>query len=91
MHPCLTNLPDTDQQICNDADTAATADACGGTIVQMLPESCDPGYAELGLLLGGDALAEQATLFGFDSVPPLDLARPAREPSRRPTARRRAS
>ncbi|MGH9044679.1 MAG: penicillin-binding transpeptidase domain-containing protein [Acidimicrobiales bacterium] len=71
--PCLTNIPDTDKQICNDADTAAAAGPCGGTIVQMLPESCDPGYAKLGLLLGGDTLAQQAQLFGFNSRPPLDL------------------
>jgi len=30
----------------------------------MLPESCDPGFAKLGLLLGGDTLAEQATCSG---------------------------
>ena len=69
---CLTNIPDTNQEICNDADTAAAADACGGTIVQMLPASCDPGYADLGLLLGGNNLSEQAALFGFNTSPPLD-------------------
>jgi peptidoglycan glycosyltransferase len=71
---CLTNIPDTNQQICNDADTAAAASACGGTIVQMLPESCDPGYADLGLLLGGNTLSEQASLFGFNSAPPVDIS-----------------
>jgi penicillin-binding protein A len=71
---CLTNIPDTNQEICNDADTASAADACGGTIQQMLPQSCDPGYAQLGLLLGGNTLAEQASLFGFNERPPLDLA-----------------
>jgi peptidoglycan glycosyltransferase len=69
---CLMNIPDTNQIICNDADTAAAADACGGTIVQMLPASCDPGYADLGLLLGGNNLSEQAALFGFNTSPPLD-------------------
>jgi peptidoglycan glycosyltransferase len=84
---CLTNIPDTNQQICNDADTASAANACGGTIVQMLPASCDPGYADLGLLLGGDALAEQASLFGFNSTPPLDISPPGIvQPSRFPTA-----
>jgi len=71
--PCTPTLPDSDKQICNDGATAATADACGGDIQVMLPESCDPGYAELGLALGGDTLYEQASLFGFDSVPPIDL------------------
>jgi penicillin-binding protein A len=67
-------LPQSDKQICNDADTASLATPCGGTIVQMLPESCDPGYAQLGLLLGADNLAQQASLFGINESPPLDLA-----------------
>jgi penicillin-binding protein A len=79
-------IPDTDKQICNDADTAAQADACGGTIVQMLPQSCDPGYAELGLQLGGNTLAEQASLFGFNDVPPLDLPSGYVQASQYPTA-----
>ncbi|MGH9046287.1 MAG: penicillin-binding transpeptidase domain-containing protein, partial [Acidimicrobiales bacterium] len=83
---CLANIPDTNLQICNDADTAAEADACGGTIVQMLPASCDPGYAKLGLLLGGDTLAEQAALFGVTPGPPLDLPAGYVQPSVDPTA-----
>jgi penicillin-binding protein A len=71
--PCTGTLPDSDKQICNDGATPATANPCGGSIQVMLPESCDPGYAELGLALGGQTLYEQATLFGFDSVPPIDL------------------
>jgi peptidoglycan glycosyltransferase len=71
---CLTNIPDTNQTICNDADTASAANPCGGTIVQMLPESCDPGYADLGLLLGANTLSEQASLFGFNSTPPVDIS-----------------
>jgi peptidoglycan glycosyltransferase len=83
---CLKNIPDTNQEICNDADTASAADACGGTIVQMLPASCDPGYAELGLLLGATDLSEQAALFGFDATPPLDLPSGYVQPSQYPTA-----
>jgi len=83
---CLTNIPDTNQQICNDADTASAANPCGGTIVQMLPESCDPGYAKLGLLLGATYLSEQAQLFGFNSTPPLDLPTGYVQPSIYPTA-----
>jgi peptidoglycan glycosyltransferase len=83
---CLTNIPDTNQQICNDADTASAANACGGTIVQMLPASCDPGYAKLGLLLGATDLSEQAQLFGFNSTPPLDLPTGYVQPSIYPTA-----
>jgi peptidoglycan glycosyltransferase len=71
--PCTPVLPDSDKMICNDGPTAATADPCGGSIQEMLPASCDPGYAELGLALGAQTLYEQATLFGFDATPPVDL------------------
>ncbi len=47
--------------------------ACGGTIQQMLPQSCDPGYAYLGIQLGAQYLFNEAEQFGFNSVPPLDL------------------
>ena len=39
----------------------------------MLPPSCDPGYALLGIDLGADYMFKAATSFGYDSVPPLDL------------------
>lgn len=61
-------LPNSNQVLNNDGDTV-----CGGTIAQMLPVSCDPGYGALGLTLGGATLSKQAQLFGFDSVPPIDL------------------
>lgn len=47
--------------------------SCGGTIQMMLPESCDPGYAYLGIQLGAHRLSNEAKQFGFDAVPPLDL------------------
>ena len=46
---------------------------CGGTMQAMLPASCDPGYGELGVQLGVSTLQKQAELFGYNSVPPLDL------------------
>jgi peptidoglycan glycosyltransferase len=46
---------------------------CGGTMIAMLPESCDPGYGELGAQLGTDIMTKQAQLFGYDSVPGIDL------------------
>jgi peptidoglycan glycosyltransferase len=46
---------------------------CGGDIAEMLPPSCDTGYALLGLDLGGSALAGTAQAFGFTQAPPLDL------------------
>lgn len=46
---------------------------CGGDVQEMLPPSCDTGYALLGLDLGGDLLASTANAFGFNATPPLDL------------------
>ena len=46
---------------------------CGGTMTEMLPASCDPGYAQLGVKLGATDLAKQAALFGYNSQPPVDL------------------
>jgi penicillin-binding protein A len=64
----FTKLPDTDKLLYNDGDSA-----CGGTIAEMLPASCDPGYALLGLALGAQDLTAEAHAFGYDQVPPLDL------------------
>jgi peptidoglycan glycosyltransferase len=46
---------------------------CGGTMVSMLPASCDPGYGELGVQEGVAVLQKQAELFGYDTVPGIDL------------------
>jgi peptidoglycan glycosyltransferase len=46
---------------------------CGGTMLEMLPQSCDPGYGELGIQEGDSTLAKQAALFGIGSVPGIDL------------------
>jgi penicillin-binding protein A len=46
---------------------------CGGTMTQMLPFSCDPGYAELGVQLGVPIMTKQAEAFGYNSVPGIDL------------------
>lgn len=62
-----TNLPQ-GRQLCNDDD-----ERCGGPISQMLPQSCDTGYAMLGLALGGTKLSQEAQSFGYNQVPPLDL------------------
>ena len=42
-------------------------------MTQMLPFSCDPGYAELGVQLGVPIMTKQAELFGYNSVPGIDL------------------
>ena len=63
-----TKLPATDKQLCN-----FHGGVCGGNIAQMLPPSCDTGYALLGLDIGGQNLYDEASGFGFDSRPPIDL------------------
>ena len=47
--------------------------ACGGTVAQMLPASCDPGYALLGMDIGGPLMSATANSFGYNETPPLDL------------------
>ena len=47
--------------------------ACGGIVAQMLPASCDPGYALLGLDIGADLMTSTANSFGYNKTPPLDL------------------
>jgi peptidoglycan glycosyltransferase len=47
--------------------------ACGGTLAQMLPPSCDTGYARLGVDIGAEYLVNEAASFGFGARPPIDL------------------
>ena len=63
-----TTLPQSTRELCNSGYVP-----CGGTIAAMLPVSCDPGYALLGLDLGADIMFKAATSFGFNSIPPIDL------------------
>ena len=69
------SFPDSNKTLSNDGFTA-----CGGTMVVMLPASCDPGYGELGIKLGEADLTQEAKDFGFSvyqsgpqTVPGLDL------------------
>jgi peptidoglycan glycosyltransferase len=39
----------------------------------MLPQSCDTGYAMMGVDIGAQNLATEATAFGFGAQPPIDL------------------
>jgi penicillin-binding protein A len=64
----------------NDGGSGSDGAPCGGTMAVMLPQSCDPGYGQLGVLLGVPTLTKQAEAFGYalsDSktpyIPPLDL------------------
>jgi peptidoglycan glycosyltransferase len=63
-----TTLPDSNKLLCNSG-----GQPCGGDVTEMLPISCDPGYALLGIDLGADYMFKAATSFGYDAVPPLDL------------------
>ena len=69
-YPSVTqiSLPNTDKTLQNYGGSQ-----CGGTVAQMLPPSCDTGYAQLGLDLGANVMWTQAAQFGFDQRPPLDL------------------
>ncbi len=51
--------------------------ACGGTIAQMLPPSCDTGYAILGTKIGTASMIAEADGFGFNQQPPIDLPHPS--------------
>ena len=77
----FTKLPDTNKLLYNDG-----GQPCGGTVAQMLPPSCDPGYALLGLDLGASILSSTATTFGYNSVPPIDLPNGETNPSYFPSA-----
>ncbi|MEY2397184.1 MAG: penicillin-binding protein [Actinomycetota bacterium] len=57
---------------------------CGGVITDLLRVSCNTGFAQMGLDMGGDDLSAEAQAFGFDNKPPFDL--PAAATSRFPDA-----
>jgi penicillin-binding protein A len=46
---------------------------CGGVLTDLFRISCNTGFAQIGLDLGGDKLAKEANGFGFNQAPPLDL------------------
>jgi len=70
QYPSVTNikLPNSDKRFYNFG-----RGQCGGDIPEMLPPSCDTGYALVGLDLGANLLAATANTFGLNEVPPLDL------------------
>lgn len=61
-------LPDTTNLLHNFA-----GEVCGGNLVELFTVSCDTGFGQLGLDLGAQSLYDEATSFGFDQAPPLDL------------------
>ena len=60
-------------------------ETCGGVLAVILAQSCDTAYAEMGVKLGATSLYDEATAFGFDQVPPIDLPQGEVAPSNFPT------
>lgn len=61
-------LPQTSHLLHNFA-----GEVCGGQILELFTVSCDTGFGKIGLDLGAHNLYNEATQFGFDAVPPIDL------------------
>ncbi len=51
---------------------------CGGGLVDLLKVSCNTGFGQMGLDLGADAMHGEASDFGFNDRPPIDLPAAAR-------------
>ena len=51
---------------------------CGGGIADLLRVSCNTGFAQMGLDLGAEAMHDEASDFGFNERPPIDLPAGAR-------------
>lgn len=51
---------------------------CGGTLFELLRVSCNTGFAQMGVEIGGTNLADGARRFGFNEDVPIDLPAPAR-------------
>jgi peptidoglycan glycosyltransferase len=79
VQPCQ-SFPDSNRTLCNDGSNPSNSTPCGGNMTSMLPGSCDPGYAELGVQEGVSTLRQQAEMFGFNAVPPIDLPSNAQQP-----------
>jgi peptidoglycan glycosyltransferase len=47
--------------------------ACGGTLEELLIQSCDADFASIGQQLGASVLVTQAELYGFNQKIPLDV------------------
>jgi peptidoglycan glycosyltransferase len=62
-------LPDSAGELLNNFDS----ESCGGYLAQILARSCDTAFALVGETLGATNLYEEATAFGFNQVPPIDL------------------
>jgi peptidoglycan glycosyltransferase len=66
-------LPQTDKPLPN-----FDGKPCGGRMPDLLRVSCNTGFGQIGLDLGGERLSAQAHDFGFGDRPPFDLPGAAR-------------
>jgi peptidoglycan glycosyltransferase len=49
-------------------------ESCGGTLFEVLRDSCNSAFAQMGAeYIGPEPMVERAQAFGFDAVPPIDL------------------
>lgn len=48
-------------------------ETCGGMLPELLKVSCDTGFGQVGLDLGPSNLSSEASAFGFNQAPPIDL------------------
>jgi peptidoglycan glycosyltransferase len=46
---------------------------CGGNLQELVIQSCDADFAQIGQQLGAQALVNQAQAYGFNQVVPLDV------------------
>jgi peptidoglycan glycosyltransferase len=70
VYPTLSALPlpQTTNQLHNFG-----GEACGGQLPELFRVSCDTGFGQIGLDLGGGPLNSEAEAFRFNKTPPIDL------------------
>lgn len=51
---------------------------CGGTLFQILRDSCNTAFAQMGVDTGAESMIEGTEAFGFNQRVPIDLTAPAR-------------
>jgi peptidoglycan glycosyltransferase len=62
-------LPQTNGQVLRNFG----GEVCGGLLPELFRVSCNTGFAQIGLDMGGPTLAGEAGDYGFNKTPPLDL------------------
>jgi penicillin-binding protein A len=62
-------LPQTNGQVLRNFG----GEVCGGLLPELFRVSCNTGFAQIGLDMGGPALAGEAGDYRFNKTPPLDL------------------